>query len=92
MGGMSIREGLRVGLAIDFRPYYLVPSKKRGHPLFLCISEPQRQELRFRVEEMRGDNWVKQIRWIRLVGLSLAGVEDIVETMPKSVGRLKADL
>ena len=41
---------------------------------------------------MRGDNWVKQIRWIRLVGLSLAGVEDIVETMPKSVGRLKADL
>ena len=46
---------------------------KRGHPLFLNISEPQRQERRFGVEEKSGDNWVKQIRWIRLVGLSPAG-------------------
>ena len=35
---------------------------------------------------------MKQIRWIRLVGQSPAGVEDIVETMAKSVGRVRGDL
>jgi hypothetical protein len=48
----------------------------------------------FGVEGKTGDNWVERIRQVRLMGLLLAGVEDIVEAMPKAVGRVeeKADL
>lgn len=48
----------------------------------------------FGVEGKTGDNWVGRIRQVRLMGRLLAGVEDIVEAMPKAVGRVeeKADL
>ena len=62
--------------------------------MFSYISQTQPHERHLGVEEKTGDNWVERILRVRLMGLLLACVEDIVEAIPKSVGRVeeKADL
>jgi hypothetical protein len=75
-------------------PTHTPGKRKYRHALFSYISQTQPHERHLGVEEKTGDNWVERILRVRLMGLLLACVEDIVEAIPKSVGRVeeKADL
>ena len=58
-------------------------------PHFFTHSSDSAPQTIFGDEERKGNKRVECIQWIRLVGLLPAGVENVLETMPKAVGRVE---